>query len=265
MPTIAAADGVEIAYEIAGAGTPVVLVHGLGSFVGDWQPQIHAFAREFQVIAVDLRGHGGSGKPPGPYSVPLFASDVAAVMQALRLGPAHVVGLSLGGAVAFQLAVDRPALVRSLTIINSGPAFVTTSLRFAILLRLVVLNVFGLKTLGNMIVKRLFPKPEQEHLRRAFLEHYVLNDPAAYQASTRALVGWTVADRLQEIRCPVLVVSGDRDYTPVAAKEPYVAALPNARLVVVADAGHACTMERPDDVNLLIRDFFATIAATEAS
>jgi len=265
MPTVAAADGVEIAYEIAGAGTPVVLVHGLGSFVGDWQPQIDALAREFQVIAVDLRGHGGSGKPPGPYSVPLFASDVAAVMQALRLGPAHVVGLSLGGAVAFQLAVDRPALVRSLTIINSGPAFVATSLRFAILLRLVVLNVFGLKTLGNMIVKRLFPKPEQERLRRAFLDHYVLNDPAAYQASTRALVGWTVADRLQEIRCPVLVISGDRDYTPVAAKEPYVAALPNARLVVVADAGHACTMERPDEVNRLVRDFFAAIAATEAS
>jgi 3-oxoadipate enol-lactonase len=178
-----------------------------------------------------------------------------------------VIGLSLGGAVAFQLAVDRPALLRSLTIVNSGPAFVMTSLqlRFAIWLRLFVLKAFGLRTLGAMIVKRLFPKPEQEPLRRSFLEHYVQNDRRAYEASTRALVGWTVADRLHDIRCPVLVISGDRDYTPVSAKEPYVAALPDARLVVVADAGHACTLERPDEVNRVIREFLVALPATTAS
>ncbi len=267
MPAITARDGTEIVYESAGAGEPVVLIHGLGSYIGDWKPQIDALSRAFRVIAIDLRGHGRSGKPAGPYSIPLFAADVAEVADSLRFGPAHIVGLSLGGAVAFQLAVDRPELVRTLTIINSGPAFVMTSLalRFAIALRLVVLKVFGLKTLGGMIVKKLFPKPGQEPLRRAFLEHYVLNDRSAYEASTRALVGWTVADRLQEIRCPVLVISGDRDYTPVAAKEPYVAALPNARLVVVPDGGHACTIERPDEVNRLLREFFAATPAPAAS
>lgn len=266
MPTIRTPDGVNISYETAGTGEPVVLIHGLGSFVGDWRAQVDALSPEFQIVAIDLRGHGSSDKPPGPYSVPLFASDVAAVMIALRLGPAHVVGLSLGGAVAFQMAVDRPDLVRSLTIINSGPAFVMTSLqlRFAIVLRLFVLKVFGLETLGKMIVKRLFPKPDQEPLRRAFLEHYVHNDRRAYEASTRALVGWTVADRLGTIRCPVLVISGDRDYTPVAAKEPYVAALPNARLAVIADAGHACTIERPAEVNRAIREFLTSIPATAA-
>jgi 3-oxoadipate enol-lactonase len=266
MPAVAADDGVAIAYETAGAGDPIVLVHGLGSYAGDWRPQIDALAPAFRVVAVDLRGHGDSGTPPGPYSVPRFAADVAAVMQALGLGPAHVIGLSLGGAVAFQLAVDRPALVRSLTIINSGPAFVMTSLRlrFAIWLRLFMLKTFGLEALGRMIVKRLFPKPDQEGLRRAFLEHYVRNDRRAYEASTRALVGWTVADRLHAIRCPVLVISGDRDYTPVAAKEPYVAALPDARLAVIADAGHACTIERPDEVNRVIGGFLASLPPTTA-
>jgi pimeloyl-ACP methyl ester carboxylesterase len=115
-----------------------------------------------------------------------------------------------------------------------------------------------------MIVKRLFPKPDQEALRRRFLEHYVRNDRRAYEASTRALVGWTVADRLGEIRCPVLVISGDRDYTPVAAKQPYVAALPNAQLAVVADAGHACTIERPDEVNRIIREFLSALPAPAA-
>jgi 3-oxoadipate enol-lactonase len=267
MATVTTADGVRIAYQTAGSGDPIVLIHGLGSYVGDWQPQAAALSRDFQVIAIDLRGHGESGKPPGPYSVPLFASDIAAVLRTLRLGPAHAVGLSLGGAVAFQLAVDQPQMVRSLTIINSGPAFVMTSLqlRFAIFLRLFMLKVFGLAALGRMIVKRLFPKPEQEPLRRAFLAHYVQNDRRAYEASTRALVGWTVADRLGGITCPVLVISGDRDYTPVAAKEPYVRALPDARLVVIDDAGHACTMERPAEVNRVIRDFLAAIPATAAS
>src|SRR5690349_3136704 len=115
MSTIRTPDGVNISYDTFGSGDPVVLVHGLGSYVGDWQAQIDALSREFQVVAIDLRGHGESDKPAGPYSVALFASDVAAVIGGLRLGPSHVVGLSLGGAVAFQLAVDRPDVVRSLT------------------------------------------------------------------------------------------------------------------------------------------------------
>jgi 3-oxoadipate enol-lactonase len=257
------AGGVDIYYESAGTGAAIVLIHGLGSYVGDWRAQVDALSRRYRVVSIDLRGHGRSGKPAGPYSVGDFASDVAAVIRAERCDPAHVVGLSLGGAVAFQLAVDEPALVRTLTIINSGPSFVVASLRLrlAIALRLFVLKVFGLKTLGQMIVKRLFPKPEQEPLRRAFLAHYLTNDRRAYEASTRAVVGWSVADRLPAIACPVLVISGDRDYTPVSAKEAYVRTLRNARLVVIEDAGHACTIERPADVNRAIAEFIATATA----
>jgi pimeloyl-ACP methyl ester carboxylesterase len=263
-----ASGGVDIHYESTGTGDPIVLVHGLGSWLGDWRPQAEALSRRYRVVAIDLRGHGRSGKPAGPYTIADFAGDVAAVIRAERCAPAHVVGLSLGGAVAFQLAVDAPALVRTLTIINSGPSFTAASLRLrlVIALRLLVLKLFGLKTLGPMIARRLFPKPDQEPLRRAFLEHYVTNDQRAYEASTRALVGWSVADRLAAISCPVLVISGDRDYTPVAAKEPYVRALPDARLVVIEDAGHACTLERPAAVNRAIAEFIATTtAATTAS
>jgi len=257
MPTIQNG-GIELYYESTGAGDAVVLLHGLGSYVGDWRPQVEALSDSFRIIAVDLRGHGRSGKPAGPYSVPQFAADVAALIRALDVGSAHVVGLSLGGAVAFQLAVDAPSLVRSLVIINSGPSFVANrQIRFALFVRLLMLKVVGLKGLGGMIAKRLFPKTGQEPLRRGFLDHFVTNDRRAYQASTRALVGWTVADRLAEITCPVLVMSGDRDYTPVSAKEAYVAALTNARLAVIRDAGHACTLEQPDQVNQALRTFLS--------
>jgi pimeloyl-ACP methyl ester carboxylesterase len=259
MPTRTIGD-VDLHYESTGAGVAVVLIHGLGSYIGDWRPQVDALGDAFRVIAVDLRGHGRSSKPPGPYSVSQLAADVAVLIRSLDAGPAHIVGLSLGGAVAFQLAVDAPSLVRSLVIINSGPSFVATwQLRLAVLLRLFLVKVAGLQRVGAMIARRLFPRTEQEPLRRAFEEHFVTNDRRAYEASTRALIGWTVADRLSAIGCPVLVVSGDRDYTPVSAKEPYVAALPNARLVVIADAGHACTLEQPDQVNRVLRTFLTSV------
>lgn len=251
---------IELYYESTGAGQAVVLIHGLGSYVGDWTPQVDALSDTFRVIAVDLRGHGRSDKPAGPYSVADFSADIATLIRSLDAGPAHIVGLSLGGAVAFQLAIDAPSLVRSLVIINSGPSFVVNwQIRFAVFLRLFMLKVIGLKGLGAMIAKRLFPKPGQEPLRRAFLEHFVTNDPRAYEASTRALVGWTVADRLAEVTCPVLVISGDRDYTPVALKAAYVARLPDARLVVIGDAGHACTIEQPDQVNQVLRQFLIAV------
>lgn len=258
MPTIPNG-GVELYYEERGAGDAVVLIHGLGSYAGDWSDQIEALSAAFRVIAIDLRGHGRSARPAGPYSVPLFAADVAALIRALGAGPAHIVGLSLGGAVAFQLAVDAPALVRSLVIINSGPSFIVNrQIRIALFVRLFLLKVAGLERVGGMIVKRLFPRPDQEPLRRAFLEHFVTNDRRAYEASTRALVGWTVADRLTAITCPVLVISGDRDYTPVSMKEEYVARLPHARLAVIEDAGHACTLERPDAVNRVLETFLTS-------
>lgn len=248
---------VALYYESTGAGDAVVLIHGLGSHVGDWKRQIDALSDTFRVIAVDLRGHGRSDKPAGPYSIPEFSADIEMLIRSLNVGPAHVVGLSLGGAVAFQLAVDAPSLVRSLVIINSGPSFVVNrQIRLALFVRLFLLRVAGLKGLGGMITKRLFPKAEQEPLRRAFLDHFVTNDKRAYESSTRAAVGWTVDDKLSGIGCPVLVVSGDRDYTPVSAKEQYMAKLPNARLAVIGDAGHACTLEQPDEVNRVLRTFF---------
>ena len=248
--------GTNIYYETRGSGEPIVLIHGLGSHAGDWRGQTDGLSSAFRVIAIDLRGHGQSDKPAGPYSVPLFARDVACVLRALQLGPAHIVGLSLGGAVAFQLAVDEPALVRTLTIVNSGPSFTASwKIRLALGIRLFMLKVFGLRTLASTIASRLFPKPEQEALRRDFVEHVTTNDVRAYEASTRAVVGWSVEDRLARITCPVLVISGDRDYTPVALKEAYVRKMPNARLEVMTDAGHACTIEKPEEFNALVRSF----------
>ncbi|MEZ4456246.1 MAG: alpha/beta fold hydrolase [Gemmatimonadales bacterium] len=107
MPATAA-----LAHSVQGTGPAVVLLHGLGSSKADWGPQVAALSAGYRTIAVDLRGHGDSPHPEGRWTLPEFASDVADLLRRLDAAPAHLVGLSLGGMVAFQLLADHPELVR---------------------------------------------------------------------------------------------------------------------------------------------------------
>ncbi len=120
MPTTLS-NGIKLYYEVNGTGQPLVLIHGLGSSTRDWEVQVREFSKTYQVVAFDLRGHGRSDKPAGPYTIPLFAADTAGLLKALGIQSAHIVGISLGGSVAFQFAVDCPAMVKTLTIVNSAP------------------------------------------------------------------------------------------------------------------------------------------------
>src|SRR5688572_14441462 len=121
-------EGRSLAYSLIGVGSPVVMIHGLGSGRRDWGLQVDCLAQSFCVMTLDLRGHGESSAAPEPYVMSDLANDVSALIRHLALGPCHVVGLSLGGMIAFQLAVDAPQLVRSLTIVNSGPEVVPRTL-----------------------------------------------------------------------------------------------------------------------------------------
>jgi 3-oxoadipate enol-lactonase len=251
---------VELHCEIAGSGEPLLFIHGLGSCAEDWQSQIEYFRDRYRTIACDLRGHGRSSKPRGPYSIEVFARDLASLLRELEIGPTHVVGISLGGMVAFELAVDSPERVRSLVIVNSGPAVPaeTFKQRLPLHVRLLYARVLGLRGMAEMIAKRLFPKQEQVALQRAFIARLAANDSHCYLASLRAIfAGWSVADRLPDIRCPVLVLASDHDYTPVALKQAYAARLPNAKVVVVPDSRHALPMEKPREFNAAVATFLA--------
>lgn len=263
MPRIAV-QGISLHYEEFGAGEPLLFIHGLGSSGRDWEMQIPAFARDYRVVAFDLRGHGQSDKPRGPYTMRQFAADTAALIEALGIAPTHVVGISLGGMIALQLALDRPDVVRSLVIVNSGPEFVarTFKARLAVLQRFLVVRLVGMRKMGEILARRLFPKPEQETLRATLVARWAENDPRAYRDAMRAIVGWSVADRLGEIDIPTLVVAADEDYTPVSVKEAYVAKMPRAQLAVIRDARHAVPLERPDEFNAIVAAFLAQQART---
>lgn len=261
MGKLALAD-VTLAYEMRGEGEPLLFIHGLGSSGRDWELQVAFFSPRYRVVTFDLRGHGQSDRPPGPYTIRLFAADTAGLIERLGIAPAHVVGLSLGGMVAFQLAVDRPDLLRSLVIVNSGPEFVVRSFRdmLGVAQRFLIVRLLGMRKMGEVLAERLFPKPEHAPIREMFAARWAENDRRAYEAAMRAIVGWSVAERLGEIDVPTLVIASAEDYTPVAVKEAYVARMPRAELVVIEDARHALPVERPEEFNRALQAFLTKVA-----
>lgn len=244
-------------YQIQGAGQPLLLVHGLGSSIQDWEYQIPLLSQSFTVIAVDVRGHGQSDKPRKPYSIRLFANDLSALIDHLNLGPVHLVGISMGGMIGFQLAVDHPEQLLSLCIVNSGPEVRPHSLRdcLEIAKRWSLSRLLSLETIAKALGRLLFPHPEQAELRLKVEQRWPQNDKRAYLASLDAIIGWSVSKRLANIRCPVLVISGDRDYTPVSQKEAYVRRLPNAQLVVIRNSRHATPLDQPEQFNQTLLNF----------
>jgi 3-oxoadipate enol-lactonase len=256
MPKIKVND-IYVNYEVKGNGQPLVFIHGLGSSGRDWELQVQEFSKNYQVITFDLRGHGQSDKPREPYSMSLFASDTVGLLKALGIKSAHVVGLSLGGGVAFQLALDAAELVRTMVVVNSAPELVVRTFkdRMGIWQRFAIVKLLGMRKMGEVLSKRLFPKPEHESLRTTFVESWAKNDPGAYQNAMRAMVGWSVMDRLGSIQCPSLIIAADQDYTPVALKEQYTKLIPSAQLVIIPDAHHATPVEQPESFNKALSEF----------
>jgi 3-oxoadipate enol-lactonase len=259
MPTIHIND-IDTYYEMTGTGEPLLLIHGLGSSARNWKLQVQYFAEKYRVITYDLRGHGRSNKPPGPYSMRIFSKDTAALLTGLEAAPAHVVGISMGGMIAFELAVHYPDLLRSLVIVNSVPEVRVTSPREHLEMwpRFLILKALGVRRMGMALGKRLFPKPEQKETRRIFVERWAQNDKRAYEDALRAVLGWSMEAHLEEIHCPALVIAADRDYWPLDVKQAYTARMPDARLTVITDARHAVAMEKPDEFNRILGEFLAS-------
>lgn len=258
MSTLSA-NNIKLYYKVTGQGQPLVFVHGLGSSARDWENQVPVFAKDYQVITFDLRGHGQSDKPAGPYTIPMFAADLAGLLAGLSVKSAHLAGISLGGAIAFQFALDHASMVKTLTVVNSAPSLGGTleQARQEIERRVGVVQQYGMRAMGQALGPALFPEAEHAALRETFIQRWAENDPGAYIEATRSMLGWDVTDQLNSIQCPTLIIAADQDYTPVAVKEAYVKLMPNAQLAVIAKAHHAVPIERPQEFNATLAQFLA--------
>ena len=252
-------NGVRIHYEEHGSGPPLLMLHGLGGSCEDWRFQVPGFAAGYRVVTPCLRGFGHSERPRDRYSIVQHARDAFALLDALGIERCHVLGHSMGGAIAFEMALELPARVASLVILNSQPSFEvdSTAKRLLLLWRLVLPRVLGMPRMARLMAERHFPRPEQAQVREDVIERHGSNDARSYVANLRALAGWTVVNRLGEIRAPVLLVTADQDFTAVEEKRRYVAQLSDARLAVIPHSRHITHLDQPDEFNRVVLEFLA--------
>lgn len=235
----------------------VIFLHGLGSSIRDWSDQIPALIPFYNVLLVDLRGHGQSDKPLGPYSIQQMSCDIYTLANELELNNVHCVGLSMGAQVALQLALDYPAIVASVVAVNSPANMKPKRLqdKIAILQRRILVNVLGMRKVGQIIAKRLLPGDAFIDRRQVFAERWAENDTASYNASFNAIINWDITSELPNLRRPILVIAAREDYTPLAWKERIVELAPDANIVIIENSRHATPVERPEEFNAVLLAF----------
>ena len=254
-------DGAHLHYELhpppAQDGSLVTFLHGLGSCGEDWLLQVPVVAQRHPVLTLDLPGHGRSVALRGRPTIAAMARLVAGLLRELGAAPSHLVGLSLGGAVALQLAVDEPRLVRSLIAVNTfarlrmGAGGIGRGLA-----RLALLGIGRMDWLGRWVAAGLFPRTEQEGMRRAAAERLASNPRSAYWNAILAAARFDLRSRLGQIIVPVLIIAGEDDTTvPLSAKAELAASIPRAKLEIMPGSGHATPIDASVRFNELLLEF----------
>lgn len=241
-------------YEVAGAGPPVVLVHGLGMTRAMWDGQWPALAGRYRVLRYDLLGHGESDKPRDGYSLARFADQAARLMDGLGIERAALVGFSLGGMIGRAFALAHPERTAALAILNSAHDR-TAEERAAVLLRVEQAAKEGPSATVDAALERWFSAGygagHREVLAR--VRGWILaNDPEVYPLIYRVLAegDQELAEAIAAIRCPTLVMTGGEDAgnSPDMARR-MAALIPGARAEIVPGLRHMGLYENPEAFN----------------
>jgi 3-oxoadipate enol-lactonase len=264
MPTISLSPRIKLYYKDPNpTGKPaVLLLHGLGATHESWAFQVPALIEQnFRVVIPDLRGFGQSTFGGRSHTIGDMAADVIGLMDAEELASAHIVGISMGGAIALQLACDYPGRVQRLVLVNTFAHLRPQSMKgiFYFASRFVLVHTVGLSAQARFVTRRLLPNPDQEILRQALLDQILQSDPRGYRATMRALARFNLKDCLPHINNETLIVSGEKDLTvPMPAQRLLVEKIPNACQVIIPSAGHAVTGEKPEEFNQVLIRFLST-------
>ncbi|MGE5189612.1 MAG: alpha/beta fold hydrolase [Gemmatimonadota bacterium] len=255
MPTTFA-PGFRMYYEIHGSGFPLLLVNGLGSDHGEWLHQLPAFASRFRVVLFDNRGAGDSEVPPGPYTTAAMADDAAALLAALGIGRAHVLGVSLGGMIAQEVALRHPGRLGRLVLACTSPGGTVAARPRAEALSAFVRSPGGdpeaeLRRMIPFLYTGRFAREHPDEIE-AFVARRLRHptSPEGHASQLAAAIGHAAADRLSEIRVPTLVIAGTADrLVPPVNSETIAERIPGARLVLLPGAPHRLFAESAEAFN----------------
>ena len=253
------ANGLEIAYERVGEGPPLVFVHGAAEDGRVWQPQLAALADEFTVVAWDEPGAGRSSDVPADFGLADYANCLAALIEALALGPAHVAGLSWGGTVVQELYRHHPELVATLILVDTYAGW-----KGSLPEEEVRCSGRGRASDARGARRGVRPHPSRDcspATRRPSSSRCSRRSPptSAPRASGRSCCVMAEADQrdlLPRIAVPTLLIWGELDArSPLSVARQFEQAIPDTKLVVIPGAGHVSNLERPEQFNEAVREF----------
>ena len=242
------------------AAPPLVLLHSLGTSLHVWDQPAAALAGAYRVIRPDLRGHGLTEVPPGPYPIAQMAQDVLAALDGLGVERFHLGGLSIGGVIAQQIAAQSPGRVRSLALVDTAMTLPPASLwrERAALARAQGMRPLLAPVLARWVTADFLATPQADGLRAMLLR----TDPEGYAGAAEALTVADLTASTATLRQPTLILVGEHDLatTPEAARA-IQAAIAGSHLHILPAAAHIPTVQTPGAVADAIAAFLATLAA----
>ncbi len=252
------AGGLTIAYKRVGTGHPLAFVHGAAEDGRIWQPQLTDLADEFTVVAWDEPGAGRSSDLPEGFTLEGFADGLAALIESLRLGPAHVAGMSWGGTVVLELYRRHPRLVATLIMIDTYAGW-----KGSLPADEVRARVDGTRRMLAALpgkfdpdIPGLFagdPPADSAGLLAAIAADV---RPATLRQELAIMAEADLSDLLPHVAVPTLLLWGDSDArSPLTVARQFEQAIPHAELVVIEGAGHMSSLERPRQLNAAVRAF----------
>lgn len=282
MSTIRVGD-IDMHYEIHGSGHPLLLVMGLATDSVAWMFQVPDFQRRYKTIVFDNRGVGRTSKPAGPYSIHQMADDAAGLMDAIGIESAHVVGVSMGGMIAQELALRHPDKVTALVLACTYPepdaaaenqrSFIVGRLGGSVSadgqLQVDISSLNPMMFLQQMLPTVFSPSFIQSELPKMM---QIFAGSLQYGFSLEAILGQVAAvmghratDRLHQVRVPTLVITGDADNLVLPTNSDVLAReIPGAKLVKVPGGSHGFNFEMPEIFNRAVLDFLGTVPAGNA-
>ncbi len=268
---------VELYYEEHGTGDPLLLIMGLAADSAAWLFQVPAFSAKYRTITFDNRGVGRSSKPPGPYSIAAMADDAAGLLSVLGIDSAHVVGVSMGGMIAQELALRHPDRVRALVLACTYPEpddDIERQRNSSLTELGGTTNAAGEVQLDSskldpmMLFQHLLPRVFNQAFIQSELPKLMQLFGGALQwgfsidailAQVAAAMGHRTRDRLHEIKAPTLVITGDADLLiPPANSDILAREIPHAKLVKIPGGSHGFNFETPDVFNREVLDFLTS-------
>jgi len=251
------AGSIKTAYLSSGSGLPVIFLHGAGAGAVTWYPSIGAISEHFHVIAPDIVGYGESDKPEASYDRTYFSKWLKHFMLAVNIPKAHIVGLSQGGAIALQFALDNPEMIDKLVLVDAGALGARPS--FASFLGMLWLNSFPSSLANRFYSRFILFDPKSRDSNHAHYSVQVIRSKGgknAFRLGRGAAVSAMSENSLRQIVKDTLIVWGENDQLfPVEYGEAASKIFPYARLFRIHNAGHLPLMDQPEAFNSALLEF----------